>query len=139
MKEISLEERIAKIEGTVNYLRTELDEIMFNTYQQAVKDQDEDLAAEVLRKIRNKKLRETDKEFTLDKLNLDFSNATNFIQSLQNLINNEWGKYRQELRDIPQQEGFPFNIIIPKNPIEIKENNIEQNFNTTSFTMKERL
>ena len=139
MKEISLEERIAKIEGTVNYLRTELDEIMFNTYQQAVKDQDEDLAAEVLRKIRNKKLRETDKEFTLDKLNLDFSNATNFIQSLQNLTNNEWGKYRQELRDIPQQEGFPFNIIIPKNPIEIKENDIEQNFNTTSFTMKERL
>jgi len=28
----------------------------------------------------------------------------------------EWATYRQELRDIPLQEGFPFNIVWPQKP-----------------------
>jgi hypothetical protein len=28
----------------------------------------------------------------------------------------EWAQYRQELRDIPQQDGFPFEVLWPVNP-----------------------
>jgi hypothetical protein len=28
-----------------------------------------------------------------------------------------WATYRQELRDIPQQSGYPFNVIFPTPPI----------------------
>jgi len=27
-----------------------------------------------------------------------------------------WAEYRQALRDIPQQEGFPFNVVFPEQP-----------------------
>nr|DAT00194.1 MAG TPA: tail assembly chaperone protein [Caudoviricetes sp.] len=30
----------------------------------------------------------------------------------------QWAIYRQRLRDIPQQEGFPFNVVWPTKPDE---------------------
>lgn len=29
----------------------------------------------------------------------------------------KWAPYRQALRDVPQQEGFPFNVVWPEKPI----------------------
>jgi hypothetical protein len=31
-------------------------------------------------------------------------------------INQEWARYRQALRDIPSQSGFPLNVIWPEKP-----------------------
>ena len=28
----------------------------------------------------------------------------------------EWAEYRQALRDVPEQEGFPFNVTWPQEP-----------------------
>lgn len=32
------------------------------------------------------------------------------------ILSSEWAEYRQALRDVPTQEGFPFNIIWPTPP-----------------------
>ena len=31
-------------------------------------------------------------------------------------MSTEWTQYRHDLRDIPQQEGFPFNVTYPTKP-----------------------
>jgi lambda repressor-like predicted transcriptional regulator len=35
---------------------------------------------------------------------------------LNNIQKAAWASYRQELRSVPQQEGFPFNVIWPTKP-----------------------
>lgn len=32
-------------------------------------------------------------------------------------IKDKWAPYRQALRDVPQQEGFPFNVVWPDLPV----------------------
>ena len=73
-------------------------------------------AAEFARKIRNKLLDKTDKQMSLDRLGLDTASVTKFIASLTKIFNGGWVQYRQALRDLPEQEGFPFNITFPKPP-----------------------
>lgn len=80
------------------------------------------LAAEV-RKKRDELLKETDKEMCLDRLKLTIpkeittinllAGVKEFFEGLSQISNSNISKYRQELRDIPQQEGFPYNIIWP--------------------------
>ena len=36
-------------------------------------------------------------------------------------MSEEWAAYRQELRDISNQEGFPYNVIFPAKPSTLKE------------------
>ena len=29
----------------------------------------------------------------------------------------KWAPYRQALRDVPEKEGFPFNVVWPEKPV----------------------
>ena len=62
------------------------------------------------RKIRNHMLDKSDAQMSLDRIGLDTSTTTAFLTSLGKIFKNSWSVYRQHLRDIPAQEGFPFNI-----------------------------
>ena len=102
--------RLARMEAVCNQIRSEMDDIMRRAYEQAVADNDEERAAEMARKIRNHLLDKSDAEMSLDRIGLDTSSTASFLSSLKNIFGNSWAIYRQHLRDISAQEGFPFNI-----------------------------
>lgn len=100
----------------------------FNIWLDFAKNKNiEDKASEV-RAIRNQLLAESDKEMALDRLNIEMPktlNATNllsvvkgFFETLSEIKNSDWARYRQELRDLTKQEGFPYNVSFPKKPNE---------------------
>lgn len=81
------------------------------------------LAAEIRAK-RDKLLAESDKWMVFDRLGLeipdsiDISDWIGFFRSLGNVLVGEWAKYRQALRDITKQLGFPFDVTFPEKPDE---------------------
>lgn len=93
--------------------------------QKAVEIENSELASEV-RKKRDELLSETDKEMCFDRLGFEIpatitattmlSAIKNFFSTLKNISNGDMAKYRQELRDITTQEGFPRNVIFPDKP-----------------------
>ena len=110
--------RIARIEAMNNASKAELLETLERAYNQACENGNEQDAAEFARKIRNKLLDKTDKQMSLDRIGLDTASVTKFIASLTKIFNGGWVQYRQALRDLPEQEGFPFNIKYPEPPDE---------------------
>lgn len=102
--------RIARMEAVCNSIKSEMDDVMQKGYEQAVANNDEEMAAAMARKIRNRMLDNSDAQMSLDRIGLDTSSTTSFLSSLKKIFNNEWAIYRQHLRDISKQEGFPFNI-----------------------------
>ncbi len=106
--------------------RNNLAEIIEKNIDKWLKDVKEkdynDVAAEVRAK-RNELLKETDKEMCLDRLGIEIPeniSATNLLtvvttvfKGLAGVLNNNMSKYRQELRDLTNQEGFPYNIVWP--------------------------
>jgi hypothetical protein len=81
-------------------------------------------AAERIRSIRDALLRASDASVALDRLGLEvptgsaFASWLSFLTQLGNALMGQWAIYRQRLRDIPQQEGFPFNVVWPTKPDE---------------------
>lgn len=83
------------------------------------------LAAEVRAK-RDSLLVDTDKDFVLDRINLNIpekvtaSTMLNAVEDvfgvLSSVCSGEMAKYRQALRDVPEQEGFPYNVKFPTKP-----------------------
>lgn len=114
--------RLARVESMCDKLRSEMDDVLKKAYDKAVEDQDEERAATLARKIRNKLLEASDKECVFDKILPEAPTGSSFVDWIQwlrhlaSMNTNEWGAYRQALRDIPQQEGFPFNIVFPISP-----------------------
>lgn len=114
--------RLARVESMCDKLSSEMDDVLKKAYDKAVEEQDEERAAALARKIRNKLLEASDKECVFDKILPEAPTGSSFvdwIQWLRHLAStntNEWGIYRQALRDIPQQEGFPFDVKFPINP-----------------------
>ena len=102
--------RLARMEAICDQIRSEMDDVMQRAYEQAVADNDADRAAEMARKIRNRMLDKSDAQMSLDRIGLNTSSTTAFLSSLKNIFDNDWAVYRQHLRDITKQEGFPFNI-----------------------------
>lgn len=102
--------RLARMESICNQIRSEMDDIMQSAYEKAVAEKDEMRAAEMARKIRNRMLDKSDAEMSLDRIGLDTSSTTSFLTSLKKIFDNSWAVYRQHLRDVPNQEGFPFDI-----------------------------
>ena len=102
--------RLARMESICNQLKSEMDDVMQKAYERAVADNDTDRASELARKIRNRLLDKSDAQMSLDRIGLNTSNTTSFLASLKNIFDNDWAVYRQHLRDITAQEGFPFNI-----------------------------
>lgn len=81
-----------------------------------LKQKEYDKLAQEIRTKRNQLLNESDKYMALDRLSLDTSSAIKFLASLKNIFNNNYAKYRQELRDITKQQGFPYNVTFPEEP-----------------------
>ena len=108
--------RLAQAEAMANVQKAELMETLRAAYERACADENAEEAAAFARKIRNKLLDNSDKEMSLDRLGLDTSSSTKFIASLVKIFTGEWAKYRQLLRDLPEQEGFPFNVEFPQPP-----------------------
>ena len=111
-----LYKRLARVEAMANAQKAELMETLWRMYEIACREQDAQQAAALVRKIRNRLLDNTDKEMSLDRLGLDTSSATKFIASLIRIFNGDWARYRQALRDITKQAGFPFAVTFPTPP-----------------------
>lgn len=79
-----------------------------------------------IRAKRDALLAETDKEFALDRVNLNIPEkvtASTMLNTFKDILNvlssvcsGEMARYRQALRDIPQQEGFPYDVKFPVKP-----------------------
>lgn len=67
---------------------------------------DNDLATFNIKKQRDNLLSET-----------DWTDTASAPSRLGQTIYQQWQNYRQELRDIPSQSGYPFNVIWPTKPI----------------------
>lgn len=79
-----------------------------------------------IRAKRDMLLAETDKEFALDRVNLTIpekitastmlSVFKDILSVLGSVCSGDLAKYRQALRDIPNQEGFPYKVKFPQKP-----------------------
>lgn len=93
---------------------------------QMAKQSEHDKLADEVRKTRNRLLAECDADFMIDRINLNIPDdvtASTMLNSIKDIFtklssvcNSEMAKYRQALRDIPQQEGFPYDIKYPIKP-----------------------
>lgn len=109
--------------------RADLEKDISNNYDEWLKKakqiERDELAAEVRAK-RDALLADTDKDFVLDRINLNIpekvtaSTMLNAVKDifavLGSVCSGEMAKYRQALRDIPEQEGFPYNVKFPRKP-----------------------
>ena len=82
------------------------------------------LAAEVRAK-RDALLKESDARMCIDRLGLSGpvsrtnpEDWTAFLAGFADMIAGDWAVYRQALRDVPQQEGFPYSVEFPQPPQE---------------------
>lgn len=87
-----------------------------NTLFSLAKQFEYDRLAQEIREKRNRLLDESDKYMALDRLDLDTSSAIRFLASLANIFKNNYATYRQALRDITKQEGFPYDVVFPEKP-----------------------
>jgi hypothetical protein len=118
--------RLARMEAMCNQIRAEMDDVLHEAYQTAVNDQDENRAADLARQIRNRMLVNSDSEFAFDRFGLyipENITATNMLTVLKgvfttfrNMVCGDWANYRSALRNIPEQQGFPFDIQWPVAP-----------------------
>lgn len=114
--EQNIYKRLARAEAMANMQKSQLPEVLENAYKAACASGDKQAAAEAARALRNRLLDLSDKEMSLDRLGLNTSSAIDFLASLKQIFSSDWAVYRQALRDIPQQEGFPFDISFPVSP-----------------------
>ena len=112
----NLYKRLARAEAMADVQRSELMETLQRAYHMACQAGDAEQAADLARRIRNKLLDSSDKEMSLDRIGLDTTSATKFIASLIKIMSGSWAQYRQALRDLPDQPGFPFDVIFPDPP-----------------------
>lgn len=108
--------RLAQVEAIANTQKANLEETIKAAYAAACEEKNEEDAAAFARKLRNKLLADSDAQMSLDRLDLDLSTTAKFIASLNKIIRGAWAEYRQALRDLPAQAGFPFSVEFPKPP-----------------------
>ena len=103
----------------------------FETFLNHAKNADREREAATVRAIRNRLLSESDAFVALDRFGItipDNVTATTMLKALKDffdginaLLAGDWAKYRQALRDLPQQEGFPYSIVWPEKPMNNNE------------------
>lgn len=114
--------RLAQAEAMAAAQKVETMEVLQAAYKRACEELNEEDAAAFARKIRDKLLNETDSRVALDRFNISVPSGTSFtawlsfLKSLGEIITGAWAIYRQALRDLPEQEGFPFNVTFPTPP-----------------------
>lgn len=120
------EERIARLEAICDKMRAEEPDVQENALQAAILAKDEELAAALARMIRDKLLVESDGMLAFDRWGINVPEEVSMTtilpafkalaDGLKKLLRSDWAAYRQALRDLPQQEGFPFVINWPEAP-----------------------
>lgn len=98
----------------------------FDDYIRLAKTDDIAKEAANIRATRNRLLQESDAQVAVDRLNLfipESITATSMLSAvkavftaLREATTGPWAIYRQALRDIPQQPGFPYEVEFPKKP-----------------------
>ena len=79
-------------------------------------------AAAEVRALRNQMLADSDSLMALDRLGLTVPSGTTFtawltfFKKLGEVLLGSIATYRQALRDVTQQEGFPYNVVWPEKP-----------------------
>lgn len=100
----------------VNALRFTPDE----TFCAAVIQREYDDAAAKVRARRDALLAASDADMALDRLGLSVPSGTtftawlSFLKGLGDVLSGDIAKYRQALRDVPAQDGFPFDVEWPE-------------------------
>jgi len=75
-----------------------------------------------VRATRDGLLAESDQHVLLDRIGLEQPTDTTFdawlafMRGIGEMASGEWAVYRQALRDVPQQSGFPFDVHWPEIP-----------------------
>lgn len=115
-----------KIPWKEYYTNNKLREPFEQALAQCKEEGDIESAKIVIRGHRNKLLEKTDARMSLDRMNLKTPAWTlvgliEFTKTLTEALTGDWAKYRQALRDITKQEGFPFNVVWPEEPKENDE------------------
>ena len=91
-------------------------------WRERAMQEDYDRVAAEVRAIRDKLLADSDKEMVLDRMGLEmptgvsFSAWLDFLKKLGAAVAGQMAKYRQALRDITTQEGFPYDVNFPEKP-----------------------
>lgn len=81
-----------------------------------------ELAAVAARAMRDELLKDSDALMALDRLGLTvptgttFTSWLSFLRGIGEALTGAVKNYRQALRDVPEQEGFPFDIVWPEKP-----------------------
>lgn len=97
-------------------------EANFDVWLNKAVQEDYERAAAEVRAARDKLLAESDKEMVLDRLGLEaptgttFSAYLSFLKTIAEMVAGSWAQYRQALRDITAQDGFPYNVDFPQKP-----------------------
>ena len=91
----------ARQENFIKYSYSHTMGVLRKRYEAAVESGNEEEAAEAAREWRNKLLDDCDNMLVPDRPNVDVD---------------AWKLYRQALRDVPQQYGFPLAIVWPVKP-----------------------
>ena len=114
--------RVSEVEAMTNIQKADLPEVQEAAYSFACEQRDAEAAAELARKIRDRLLAESDSVMAFDRLGLSvpsgstFTAWLSFLRGLGSALSGKWARYRKALRDLPDQEGFPFNITFPEKP-----------------------
>lgn len=122
MNNTELYKRLSRAEAAAAKQNAELMETLKDAYVRACEARDEESAAEFCRKIRNKLLEQSDAELSIDRLGLTapsgstFTAWLSFLKGFGNALSGKWSAYRQALRDITKQPGFPFDVKFPDKP-----------------------
>ena len=107
--------------------RHDLDKYIDDNYDYLLnmaKQEDEKKESAEIRQKRDVLLQESDVHVLLDRLGLKIPSGDTFaawkpfLSELASAVSGEWATYRQALRDVPQQEGFPYNVTWPIKPEE---------------------
>lgn len=98
-------------QATNEYITEKVDELL-----ELLKTKEYNDLADAIREKRNRLLAESDKYMAIDRLGLDTSSAIKFLASLKNIFQNNYATYRQALRDITDQPGFPYDVEFPDKP-----------------------
>lgn len=94
----------------------------FAAYLERAKNLDYARAADTVRVKRNMLLSASDARMALDRLGMEVPSGSTFtawlvfLKKLGDALVGSWAKYRQALRDITQQPGFPYDVNWPDEP-----------------------
>lgn len=110
----------------ISYRESMLYKPTVDVFQEALKecieDEDTESAAKLIRMRRDALLEMSDAHMTIDRINLmnpdsyTLTGIIKFIRSFVDVLHGDWATYRQALRDLPKQKGFPFNVEWPERP-----------------------